>query len=141
MTRIDYYYNVLDGVRIVGILAAKALNCSDFVLVYTLNPVLAKKIDDYLWLSNVTGFMPHVLTSHDSAKMTPVVIGSEVPHNFKCNILINLETIFPVWFAQFDRFIDIVDDDFESKNSARIRYKFFKDNGYSIKVHDLGCVA
>jgi DNA polymerase-3 subunit chi len=141
MTRIDYYYNVLNKVRTSGILAAKALNGAECVLIYTLNPVLAKSIDDYLWLSNVSGFVPHVLTGHVNAKHSPVVIGSDVPHNFKCNIMINLESISPVWFSRFDRFLDIVDDDLESKELARIRYKFFKDNGYSIQVHDLRCVA
>jgi DNA polymerase-3 subunit chi len=85
--------------------------------------------------------LPHVSARHASAKNTPIVIGSDVPHGLKRDILINLESILPIWFSQFDRFIDIVDDDANGKKLARIRYKFLKDNGYSIRVHDLGCVA
>ena len=138
MTRIDFYTDADDRLRVACRLAAKAVAQNLRVLVYVRDGNVAAAIDRLLWTTPAIGFVPHVMAEHRLAGETPVVItrgDAQAPHD---DVLVNLDREWPPSFARFQRLVEIVTHDEEDKHAARERYRFYRDRGYEIHTHSLG---
>jgi DNA polymerase-3 subunit chi len=82
-------------------------------------------------------FLPHVLCGHRLADKTPILIGDNPGKMLRPDVLINLDVETPEWFARFSRLLEIVTEDLQDKEMARRRFRYFKERGYSLDVHDL----
>lgn len=96
-------------------------------------------LDDLLWTFRDGSFIPHTLAS--ASNDDPVVVGFDTSadacpgtHN---DVLINLALEVPSFFSRFDRVAEIVDQDEESRSSARTRYRYYQDRGYQLSTHEL----
>jgi len=137
MTRVDFYFNASNKFEVMRKLASKAMLADQYVLINAEDSVHAKELDRLLWTSQPLSFLPHVLTEHVLASATSVLIG-QTPYSIaRPDVVINMACAIPVWFSRFDRLLDIVSQDPEDKALARHRFRFLKDNGYDIAVHDL----
>jgi DNA polymerase-3 subunit chi len=137
VTRIDFYVDAEDRLAVACRLVTKALAQSMKVLIYAPVADTASRIDRLLWTSPPTGFIPHCHAHERLAAETPVVIarGPDVlPHD---ELLVNLHEDWPPPFARFQRLVEIVGRDDDDKQSARARYKFYRDRGYDIRTHRL----
>ena len=68
---------------------------------------------------------------------SPVILAastSSLPHR---QILLNLDDLVPGGFDRFDRVIEIVGLDDEDRQRARVRWKHYAEQGYTITRHDL----
>ena len=138
MTRIDFYTDADDRLRVACRLAAKAVAQDLRVVVYVRDGNVAAAIDRLLWTTPAIGFVPHVMAEHRLAGETPVVIArgdAQAPHD---DVLVNLDRERPPSFARFQRLVEIVTRDEEDKHAARERYRFYRDRGYEIHTHSLG---
>jgi DNA polymerase-3 subunit chi len=141
VTRIDFYLDADDRLRVACRLAAKAVGQKLRVLVYAPDGEVAAAVDRLMWTTPAIGFLPHVAAGHRLAAETPVVIarGPEAaPHD---EVLINLAAEWPPAFARFQRLAEIVTTDEEDKRAARARYRFYRDRGYEIRTHNLATAA
>ena len=137
MTQIDFYTNALDKLVTACRLAQKGYTLGHRVLALCADAETAQRLDRILWTTPATGFTPHCDAAHPLANVTPIVIdhrGGEPAHD---QVLLNLREESPALFTRFDRLIEIVSCDDEDKRLARSRYKFYRDRGYEIRVHDL----
>jgi len=137
MTRIDFYTDASDRLRITCRLVAKALMQNLRVLVYAPDGGVAAAIDRLMWTTPAIGFVPHVMAEHRLAATTPVVIArssEDMPHD---EVLVNLDQNWPPAFARFQRLIEIVTRDEEDRQAARERYRFYRDRGYQINTHNV----
>jgi len=137
MTRIDFYLNASSKVEVARKLASKALHAGSHILVFTRDLAHARDVDDYFWSSHQLSFLPHVLCGHRLANKTPILIGDDPEKLLLPDVLINLADITPDCFSRFDRLLEIVAEDEGDKERARGRFRYFKERGYSLEVHDL----
>ncbi len=137
MTRIDFYLDADDRLRVACRLAAKAMAQKLRVLVFAPDGDTAAAIDRLLWTTPAIGFVPHVMAGHRLAAETPVVIARVVEESPHDEVLVNLAAEWPPSFARFRRLVEIVACDEEGKRSARDRYRFYRDRGYEIHTHRL----
>lgn len=138
MTRIDFYLDAADRLQVACRVTAKALAQARKVVIYAPDGEIARAIDRLLWTTPAIGFVPHVPADHRLAAETAVVIARDaeaLPHD---DVLVNLDRGEPAAFARFHRLVEIVGRDEEEKQSARSRYRFYRDRGYEIHTHKLG---
>lgn len=137
MTRIDFYFNVASKAEVARKLAAKALHAEKHILIFTRDKTRARELDASLWASPQLSFLPHVLCGHPLAAKTPVLIGDDPEKLQRPDVLINITAEIPDCFARFDRLLEIVTEDPLDKEAARNRFRYFRERGYPLEVHDL----
>lgn len=94
----------------------------------------AMELDASLWTFKPESFIPHSLENTKEAK---VQISMAIPAPFYKDILLNESLVFPDFFTQFTRIIEIVHDDDTVKSLGRERYRAYKAKGCAIKSHQL----
>ena len=137
MTRIDFYFEAEDKLQVACRLSAKATRQNLRVLIYAPDEAGAQKIDRMLWTWQPAGFLPHCMTRSPLAAQTPVLIThdpEDTPHD---EVLLNLHSAWPPAFSRFQRLVEIVSRDEEDRETARERFRFYRDRGYAIEKHDL----
>ncbi len=137
MTRIDFYFNANDRIRMACKITAKAYRQKLGVVVCVADGESAKLVDQILWADEPTGFIPHCKSTHSLIMQTPVVIATSVEQSLHDEVLINLTDKPPEAFSRFQRLVEIVSLDSSDRNSARERFRFYKDRGYEMHNHDL----
>lgn len=137
MTRVDFYSNAEPKLQVACQLVAKAIQQLSRVVVYVPEEDTARSFDRLLWTYHAIGFVPHCMMDHPLAAETPVVIARgdvELPHH---QIMLNLHIDSPPSFSRFERLIELVGAADDDRESARSRYRFYRDRGYEIRHHDL----
>lgn len=137
MTQIDFYTKVDDKLHTACRLTAKARSHGLRVTLFCPDRDTAARLDRMLWSVPPTGFLPHCQSDDPLAKATPVLIDSTGDNPLHDEMLINLHSEWPACFSRFKRLAEIVSTNDQDRNSARIRYKFYRDRGYDIRTHDL----
>ena len=141
MTQIDFYTHVEHKLTIACQLASKAYERNLKVLLYTRQEEVSEQVDKLLWTISALGFVPHCNTRHVLAAETPVLIGDRAPNASHDDVLVNLASVVPSFFSQFQRLVEIVSLDSADRQQARERFRFYRDRGYDIRSHDLGAAA
>lgn len=90
--------------------------------------------DDLLWTFKIGSFIPHGL-SQDSEESAPIKIGPEYHEHYAKTVLINLSQNVPKSFLQLTRIAEIVANQDSNKQSARERYRFYREQGLNILTH------
>ncbi len=137
MTHIDFYQLDPDRHsqdRVVCQLCQKAYESKQHTLVLTQSPEQSSHLDKQLWVFEDDSFVPHDLQESTSFK-TPVLIHNEPDPKGDRQLLINLTTTIPGYFAQFERVIELVTEN--NKSQAREHYHYYRERGYAIKHHPL----
>ena len=137
MTRIDFYFNVLDKQKIIADLVQSALKKRRQVTIFATDELAAGKVSANLWQIKPECFLPNVQSNHLHAFKTPVVVGfqgDDLTHDLmQDDMLINLTAHEPIFFSRFTQLVELVSDDEQDKMAARARFKFYRDRGYEIK--------
>jgi DNA polymerase III subunit chi len=141
MTRIDFYTKVADRLQTACTLCGKAVARQMRVLVLTPDAEATERMDRLLWTHPPVGFLPHVRAGHRLAGVTPIVVDHDPGTLERDDLLLNLRPDPPELFSRFQRLIEIVGQDEEDTRACRIRYRFYRDRGYEITLHDLGQTA
>ena len=141
MTQIDFYTHVENKLQVACKLAAKAHAQGLRVAVLCADASAAQQFDRLLWSVSPLAFVPHCQANHPLAARTPVVIAhDDTQQNMTPahdEVLLNLRDEWPAVFSRFQRLIEIVSRDDADRQSARTRFKFYRDRGYDIRTHDL----
>lgn len=137
MTQIDFYTHVENKYQLACMLSAKALEHSMRVMIYTPDQATNAHMDQLLWTSSATAFLPHCDPAHELAEQTPIHLHHEGDAFLHDEILLNLRPECPTFFSRFQRLIEIVSTDESDRNAARERYRFYRDRGYEIITHDM----
>ncbi len=137
MTRIDFYdvsqsHHTTDG--LVCKLCHKAYQGKQNVLLLTTGQQQSEKFDHMLWTSEEESFLPHDQQDQPDL-LIPVLINHQADPHGERQLLINLSHEIPLYFAQFERVIEVVSDD--NKEQARSHYSYYKDRGYQLNHHKL----
>ena len=135
MTRIEFYFNADSKLRTACHLAARALRQRLRVLVYAPEDALALGMEDAL------GAFPSIRYARCAAGVAvpdaPVVIARDADTAIHDEVLLNLHDGAPRYFSRFQRLIEIVVRAEEDRQSARERFRFYRDRGYAIRHYDM----
>lgn len=137
MTRVDFYFNAESKLEAARKLASKAYQAGLNALLYVADDKTARALDEAIWSHDKLGFLPHVHCSHPLAGQTPVLIGTDADVMTRHDVVINLEADYPSCFSRFERLLEVVGKNEADRQSARLRYRFYKELGYPIKDIDL----
>ena len=66
-----------------------------------------------------------------------VTIGHDWEPEGECEVLINLDSDVPLFFSRFERVAEILDQDPQTRQKGRERYRFYRDRGYDLNTHEI----
>lgn len=139
MTEVAFHFNVPDKLGYACRLLRKAAGSGAKVVV-TGEADLLRALDTELWTFSALEFLPHCHAASADPQVlaaSPIVLADApraTPHQ---EVLVNLGTRIPDGFERFERLIEVVTQDDEDRQQARMRWKHYADRGYAIKRHDL----
>ena len=157
MTKIDFYItsiNTLDDYwHFACRLTEKAFRKQCDVYLHTANEEHMAAVDKLLWTFRPNSFLPHCseisaemsnkanednskIDSAASATGEILVACSGDPRDHH-DVLVNLTEQTPECFSRFTRVAEVVMGTDEAKAKSRQRYKYYRDRGYPLEVHNL----
>ncbi len=103
------------------------------VYIHTDNAEQSAAVDAALWAIRPESFIPHDVVEPDTDNDSPVLIGhSDTTPPRLMDVLINLTDSQPLFFSQFERVAEIIDDNDPIKKAGRQRFQFYKQRGYEL---------
>ena len=132
MTRIDFYQLNPDRHsydQVVCQLCHKAWESRQHTLLLTRDAQQSQHLDQRLWTFRDDSFVPHDCEEVDGMA-TPILIHDNPEPRGERQLLINLSASVPLYFAQFERVIELVTE--ENKAQARQHYSYYKERGYPL---------
>lgn len=141
MTRVDFYIlkegTTGDRYQLACRVAEKARQAGRRVVIHTSSPEEARHMDRMLWTFNDQSFVPHGLLGEAEAELNPILIGDAETATEEHDVLVNLAMQVPTFFSRFERLAECVDNDDAARTASRERYRFYRDRGYPLGLHDI----
>lgn len=146
MTRVDFYVLEAGTPQARDVfacrLAEKAYGQGLGIYIHTGGVAETARLDTLLWTFRDGSFLPHLTTeaagSEDPDGTTPILVGHGPEPAGRPGLLINLEAGVPTFFSRFERVAEIVGGDADARESARERFRFYRDRGYALDTHQIG---
>ena len=141
MTQVDFYIlqdSQPDAQALLTCrLTEKAFKQGHQVYINTESGQQLKKLDDMLWTFRDGSFLPPGLYAATADSDHPVLLGHAVNPEGPSDVLVNLSNDVPSFFSRFNRVAELVGGDEAQRESARERYRFYKDRAYTLNTHKL----
>lgn len=133
MTRIDFHSDVPNKIAYTCRLVRKAHSAGCRVVILAQDRAELTELDTALWTFSELDFLPHVTSDDPLAPQTPIILtdddNAELPHH---QILVNLSSSTPAYFARFERMFEIISPDDADKAAGRDRFRLYKQRGYPL---------
>jgi DNA polymerase-3 subunit chi len=107
------------------------------VLIQVDNEAQARELDELLWVFQPEAFVPHAVSHEKNSEHAPVNIGWHSDPGQHHQLLVNLSTEIPPFFARFERMMEVVVQQEDVLHYTREHYKYLRDRGYPITDHDM----
>ncbi len=145
MTHIDFYITVAKNpdelLSFACRLTEKAYRSHCDIYLHTESEQQMLALDEKLWSFRANSFLPHrhEYSEPDTIKIQKgdILIAHSGYVGEHHDVLINLTDKTPEFFSRFDRLAEIVSGTDTAKEKSRQRYKYYRDRGYPLKVHNL----
>jgi DNA polymerase III subunit chi len=137
MTQVDFHVNVPDKIAYGCRLIRKIRQAGSRAVVFSDDALQLEQFDRALWSFAPLEFIPHLMASDALADRTPVLLTdreTDTPHH---EVLVNLGSTTPAFFARFERLLEVVSRDDADRAQARARYRYYKDRGYPLNTHEI----
>ncbi|HVE88130.1 MAG TPA: DNA polymerase III subunit chi [Burkholderiaceae bacterium] len=134
MTRIDFHTGVNHRVHYACRVIRKARTAQKRAVVYTALADRLAQFDQALWTFSALDFVPHVLAGSPFAATTPVILARDAGSAPDSDVLLTLDDDVPPdfeqFFARYERVIEVVSSDDADRQSARARFKAYRERGF-----------
>ncbi len=141
MTRVDFYIlpdNSSRGLELFACrLAEKAFSQGLKIYINTQSDQQTQSLNSLLWTFKQESFLPHEIAVKDSNTEAPIMLGHDLEPEQSFGLLINLDNKVPLYFSQFERLAELVNQDPQVKKDGRERFRFYKEREYQINSHDM----
>lgn len=137
MTKIKFYTKVSEPELFSCRLAQQMRQRGHRLVICTADEAQAERLDQLLWTWSNTSFLPHCRADSDLAAQTPIIVDHRLdalPHH---ELLLNLGPELPKVFSRFDWLLEVVPSMEPAVTQARERFRFYRDRGYDLTVHDM----
>ena len=141
MTQVDFY--ILKDTRPQACslftckLTEKAYKNGHQVFINAQSDQQLRLLNDLLWTFRAGSFLPHAVYSGAGDDELPILLGNAAAPESASDVLVNLANAIPPFFSRFSRVAELVGGDEVQRESARERYRFYKDRGYTLSTHDI----
>lgn len=98
----------------------------------------AGHFDELLWRFSDRSFVPHDPPGSAGPGPAPVVLTVAEDPPGTADVLVNLGTDVPAWFARYGRVAELVGGDEAARQAGRERFRFYRDQGLEPETHNLG---
>ena len=136
MTTIDFFTNASEPLALAAKIVAKAYRQHGSVRVLTPDAATTGALDRLLWLEPPHGFLPHCRLESPLANETPIWIDETLDHAGPAAVLVNLHPEPPPFFSRFERLAEVVGTAAEQLLAGRARYRYYRERGYELRLHD-----
>ncbi|MEE9493681.1 MAG: DNA polymerase III subunit chi [Gammaproteobacteria bacterium] len=140
MTRVDFYVlpqnDPLQRLKFACRLTEKAWSLGHQIHIHTTSEQETELLDKLLWTFKQSSFIPHGIHSVDTLTAQPITLSHNASPDTQ-EVLINLAAEVPLFFSQFDRVAELVNQDDTIKQQGRQRYSFYQQRGYALETHTL----
>lgn len=118
---------------------AKRYQANETIFIYTDNQDDAKRLDDLLWTFTEDSFIPHNILTTTNTASSPIQIGyaENICDNPYFVTAINLSQETLKNFSNYKNLVEIVFPEPAKQQLARVRYKQYRDQGYSIQTNKM----
>ena len=141
MTKVDFYileqHHHEARQRFACRLAEKAWQQGNKVYIHTESAEQSQRLDELLWTFRLGSFIPHSLDGDNSDDAVAIHIGHSGEPQHHDQVLINLAAEVPLFFSRFERVADLVDQDEQTRQQGRQRFRFYRDRGYPLENHSI----
>ncbi len=141
MPAIDFYIfsegNANTRLQLACRLIEKAYKNRHRVYIHAENQPEAHQLDELLWTYREDSFIPHNLYGEGPEPAPPIQIGFDAQPEKHRDILINLSSNIPTFYHQFNRVLELVPNDAALQESARNRFRQYRQQGFEIKTHKM----
>lgn len=142
VTQVDFYILTAAArqqgrARFACRLAEKAWQTGHRVFIHTPSGFEAQQVDDLLWTFRPESFVPHAIATNSGSQTLPVIVGTGGEPALAFDLLINLSDVVPTYFEHFPRLAEIVESSDEQRESARSRYRQYREHGCTLRSHNL----
>ena len=137
MTRVDFYSNAPDKLKLARQITQKAYRLGLNIMVHSTDQNLLTELDQHWWREPCIDFLPHCQVDAEHAPRTAVVLGTHIGQLSHSDVLINLDPVTPGFFSRFERLIEIVGTDPQDRDTGRQRWRFYQQRGYHLTNHDM----
>lgn len=119
-------------------LIEKAYRSGHFCYVLTDTDEQSRIMDDLLWTFRAGSFIPHQQYTGTIPNIERVILVGSLnpPENWQKD-LINLSSHLPQTFERAERIFEILDNNEETKEAGRNRYRQYRQSGMDITTHKL----
>lgn len=120
-------------------IAEKAFSAGHRIHIHMSEESDCEKLDTLLWTFRDRSFIPHEI-SPVPIEDCPVTISAEKSPDMTSghtDMLLNVSHEIPENFMQFQRIAEIIDNQPESINAGRERYRFYRENGLDPQHHEV----
>ncbi len=139
MTNISFYIlkgdNEQDRQVFACRLASKAYHQGKHIYIHAADAEQSRQLDQLLWSFRADSFIPHQIIGEDND--SPILIGHGLKPPRLMDLLINLSSEQPLFFSQFERVAECINDNNEIKMAGRKRYQFYQQRGYELSTHQI----
>lgn len=118
-------------------LIEKAYKQGHHIYIHTDNAEKAEQLNQTLWSFRADSFVPHQLTDEANADNSQILIGYDSKPPRLMDLLINLGSEHPLFFSQFERVAEFINDDEQIKMIGREKYRFYQQRGYELNTHKI----
>lgn len=123
------------SLRYVCSLIEKAYKDQQSVYVHTVSKEEASYLDTLLWTFSDESFVPHTVA--DESNDDAIQIGYSGAPAKQYSLLINLSREIPAFYTQFPHVVEIVFSDPIVQQSARDRFRQYRESGCDLSTHKI----
>lgn len=114
-------------------LVEKAYHQGKQIYIHTEDAEQSAALDEALWAIRPDSFVPHEQLQTDGDNSSPILIGhGDATPPRLMNVLVNMTASQPLFFSQFERVAEVIDDNAPIKQAGRERFQFYKQRGYEL---------
>jgi DNA polymerase-3 subunit chi len=142
VTQVDFYILASDSddarLRLACRIVDEATEADQHVFIHSTSDIEAQKLDELLWTFSQGSFIPHRIVRGGAEMLPaePVIIGlNRAPLGERWDLMINLAAEVPEFFSHYRRVAEVVDGDATRRAQSRVRYRFYRDRGYTLNTH------
>ncbi len=119
-------------------LTEKAFKAGKKVFIYTESFADAQRLNTQLWTFRGEAFLPHDIYPDTNPSNVNIRIGY-LPHQShpSFEVLINLTSQIPPFFNDYERVLEIINQEPETRDQGRARFRHYRGLGFELKSHDI----
>lgn len=110
---------------------------------YSPESSVVSDFDEKLWTYRDGSFVSHEVFkgSEIELPLPAVLLGWERGPDSHRDVLLNLSTEIPGWYADFPRIVEVIGKGVEIRNACRARFKQYKAAGHEVKTFEQDAAA